>query len=74
MSRFNGTNGLPTSNDSLSGLNYGIDRANPAFYRDWMSAGGPAMVALKMVVDGALIVPQVSSVMGGARGRSVADL
>ncbi len=73
MSRFNGTNGLPTSNDSLSGLNYGIDRANPAFYRDWMSAGGPAMVALKMVVDGVLVLLEVSPVMGEARGRSAAD-
>ena len=32
------------------------------------------MVALKMVVDGTLIVLNVSPVMGGARERSVADL
>ena len=74
MSRFNGTNGLPTSNDGLSGLNYGIDRANPVSYRDRISVGGPEMAALKMVVDGALVVLDVSSVMDGARGRSAADL
>jgi hypothetical protein len=45
-SRFNGTNGLPTSNDGLLGLNCGIDRANPTSGRDWVSVGGPAMVAL----------------------------
>ena len=32
------------------------------------------MVALKMAVDGTLIVLNVSPVMGGARGRRVADL
>jgi len=32
------------------------------------------MVALKMVVDGTLILLKVPSVMDGARGRSVADL
>ena len=32
------------------------------------------MAALKMVVDGALVVLQVSPVMGEARGRSAADL
>ena len=46
-SRLNGTNGLPTSSDGLSGLNYGIDRANPTSCRAWMSVGGPAMVALQ---------------------------
>lgn len=73
MSRCNGTNGLPPSSDGLSKLNYGIDRANPAPYRDEMSVGGPAMVALHMVVDGALVVLQVSPVVGGARGRGAAD-
>ena len=73
MSRFNGTNGLPKSSDGLSKLNYGIDRANPAFYRDRMPEGGPEMVALQMVVDGALVVLQVSPVVGGARGRGAAD-
>lgn len=57
MSRFNGTNGLPKSSDGLSALNCGIDRANPASFRDRRSVGGPEMVALKMVVDGVLIVP-----------------
>lgn len=74
MSRFNGTNGLPKSNDGLSALNYGIDRANPTSHREWMLAGGPEMVALKMVVDGALVVLEVSSVMDEAWGRSAADL
>jgi hypothetical protein len=74
MSRFNGADGLPKSSDGLSELNCGIGRANPTSIRDRMLVGGPEMVALKMVVDGALIVPQVSSVMGGARGRSAADL
>jgi len=32
------------------------------------------MVALKMVVDGTLILLNVPSVMDGARGRGVADL
>jgi hypothetical protein len=32
------------------------------------------MVALKMAVDGTLIVLKVPSVMGGARERSVANL
>ena len=32
------------------------------------------MAALKMAVDGTLIVPKVPPVMGGARERSVADL
>jgi hypothetical protein len=32
------------------------------------------MVALKMVVDGALVILQVSPVMGEARGRGAADL
>jgi hypothetical protein len=73
MSRFNGTNGLPKSSDGLSKLNYGIDRANPTSYRDRMPAGGSEMVALKMVVDGALVVLQVPSVMGEARGRGAAD-
>ncbi len=27
-----------------------------------------------MVVDGALVIPKVSPVMGGARGRGAADL
>ena len=31
------------------------------------------MVALKMVVDGALVVLKVSPVVGGARGRGAAD-
>jgi hypothetical protein len=74
MSRFNGTNGLPKSSDGLSELNCGIDRANPVSYRDWMPGRGPEMAALKMVVDGALVVLQVSPVMGEARGRSAADL
>jgi hypothetical protein len=74
MSRFNGADGLPKSSDGLSALNYGIDRANPTSSRDGMSAGGPEMVALKMVVDGALVVLEVSSVMDEAWGRSAADL
>ena len=65
---------MPKSSDGLSELNCGIDRANPTSIRDRTSVGGPERVALKMVVDGALIVPQVSSVMGGAWGRSAADL
>ncbi len=32
------------------------------------------MVALQMVVDGALVVLKVSPVMGEARGRGAADL
>ena len=31
------------------------------------------MVALKMAVDGTRIVPKVSAIMAGARGRGVAD-
>ncbi len=31
------------------------------------------MVALKMVVDGVLVLLEVSPVMGEARGRSAAD-
>ena len=38
------------------------------------SEGGPEMVALKMAVDGTLIVLNVPPVVGGARGRGVADL
>jgi hypothetical protein len=48
---------MPKSSDGLSELNCGIDRANPTSIRDRMSVGGPERVALKMVVDGALIVP-----------------
>ncbi len=54
--------------------NYGINRANPTSSRDLMVGGGPAMAALKMVVDGALVVLNVSPVMGGAWGRGAADL
>ena len=37
-------------------------------------AGGPEMVALKMAVDGRLIVLKVPAVRAGARERSLADL
>ena len=39
-----------------------------------MSAGEPEMVALKMAVNGALILLDVPPVMGGAWERSAADL
>lgn len=74
MSAFNGTNGLPTSNADLVGPNYGIHLTNPTPCRAWGPVGAPAMVALQMAVDGTLIVPQVPPVIGGARGRGVADL
>ena len=72
-SRFNGTNGLPKSNDGLSGLNYGINLPNPTPYLASGLAGGPARVALKMAVDGALVLLKVSSVVDGAGGRGAAD-
>ena len=74
MSAFNGTNGLPKSNADLVGPNYGINLTNSAHYRGCGPVGAPEMVALQMAVDGTLIVPHVSPVMGGARERRVADL
>lgn len=74
MSTFNRANGLPTSNDDLSSPNYGINLTNPTHRRDCAPVGAPAMVALKMAVDGTLIVLDVSPAMGEARGRRVADL
>jgi len=55
-------------------LNYGINLTNSTHNRAGVSVGGPEMVALKMAVDGTLIVLNVPPVMGGARGRRVADL
>jgi hypothetical protein len=72
-SRWNGTNGLPPFSDGLSGLHDGIDRATPISCRAWISVGGPAMVARQLVVDGVLVLLEVSPVRGEARERSTAD-
>jgi hypothetical protein len=74
MSALNGTNGLPKSNANLVGSNYGINPTNPAHDRVDGPVGAPAMVALQMAVDGTLIVPNVSPVIGGAWERRVANL
>jgi hypothetical protein len=74
MSAFNGTNGLPKSNEDLVWLNYGINPTNSAHYRGCGPVGAPEMVALQMAVDGTLIVLDVPPVTGGAWGRRVADL
>ena len=58
---FNGTNDLPKSNENLSQPNYGISLTNPIHGRESVSEGGPEMVALKMAVDGTLIVLNVPS-------------
>jgi hypothetical protein len=57
---FNGTNGLPKSNDDLSWPNYGINPTNPTHSRVSVSEGRPEMVVLKMAVDGTPIVPTLS--------------
>ena len=74
MSAFNGTNGLPKSNDDLVWLNYGINLTNPTHNRDGGPVGASERMALQMAVDGTLIVPNVPPVIGGAWERRVADL
>jgi hypothetical protein len=59
MSVFNGTNGLPKSNEDLSYPNCGINLTNPTHNRERVPEGGPEMAALKMAVDGTLIVLNV---------------
>jgi hypothetical protein len=56
------------------GSNYGIILTNLTYRRDGMSEGGPAEVALKMADDGVFVVPNVPPVMGGAGGRTTANL
>lgn len=46
----------------------------PNTYRERVLVGEPEMVALKMAADGMLIVPNVSPVIGEARGRGIAHL
>lgn len=48
--------------------------SQPNTNRDCVLVGEPEMVALQMAADGTPIVPNVSPVMGEARGRGVAHL
>lgn len=46
----------------------------PNTYRECVLVGEPEMAALKMAADGMPIIPNVSPVMGEARGRGLAPL
>ena len=61
MSAFNGTNGLPQSNEDFVGLNYGIRFASPTLPTTVFagSVGASEMVALQMAVDGTRVVLDV---------------
>ena len=59
MSAFNGTNGLPKSNEDLVWLNYGINPTNPTYNRDGGPVRASETMALQMAVDGTLIVLDV---------------
>jgi hypothetical protein len=56
------------------GPNCGINLTNSSPIRERGTKGGPEMVALKMAVDGTLIVLDVSPVIGEAWERRVAGL
>jgi len=55
-------------------MNYGINLINPIYNRVNISEGEPEMAALKMAVNGILIVLNVSPVMGEAWERRITDL